>query len=123
MGEAARHLMRHSLTESKVMTAFWAAVAVGWLILGNHSDRVPWGTDLFWVTLTAVAAGAAVAVARYRTVFALRSYVFIATAIGVIRSCAYLSSNAGGPTAVWFLFTLTTLGGYLLYVDRLERRK
>jgi hypothetical protein len=115
--------MRHPLTESKIMTAFWAAVAVGWLILGNHSDRVPWGSELFWVTLTAVAAGAALAVARYRTVFALRSYVFITTAIGAIRSCAYLSSNAGGPAAVWFLFTLTNLGGYLLYVDRLERRK
>lgn len=115
--------MHQGLTESKVMTVFWALIAAGWLALGTNSDRVPWGSELFWITVTAVAAGAAIAAARYRTVFALRSYVFITTTIGAVRSCAYLSSNAGGPAAVWFLFALTTMGGYLLYVDYIERRK
>lgn len=116
--------MSRVLTESKVMTAFWAAIAVGWITLGQHSDNVPWGSELFWVATTGVAAGAAIAAARYRTVFSLRSYVFISSAIGALRSLAYLSSDAGGPAAVWFLFALTTLGGYLLYVDYIiERRK
>jgi hypothetical protein len=113
---------RHKLNEPSTMTGFCLLMATAWLVLGNHSDNVPWGSDLFWVIMCSVAAGAALAVAKHRSIFALRSYVFISATIGAIRSAAYLSDNSGGPAAVWFLLTLTTIGGYLLYVDRLERR-
>lgn len=112
----------YKLNESKIALAFWVGIATGWLVLGRHSDRVPWGSALFWATICAVVAGSAMAVGRYRTVFALRSYVVMSSVVGAIRSTAYLADNSGGPAAVWFLFTLTTLGSYLMYVDRLERR-
>jgi len=109
--------------ESRVLVAVMAALATGWLILGPNSDSVPWGSDTIWMIVCALAAGAALAVARYRTLFALRSYVVITALIGAARSFAYLSDNAGGPAAVWFILTVTTIGGYLEYTDKLQARR
>ena len=33
------------------------ALACGWIVLGEHSDNVPFGTDGFWRVATGVAAG------------------------------------------------------------------
>lgn len=90
------------------------AFAFTWIALGFNSDNVPWGTSEFWLVMCSFAAGAALAVAHYRTLFAMRSYVAAVVGIGWLRSIAYLSTDNGGPAAVWALVAMTTALAYAL---------
>jgi hypothetical protein len=95
-------------------TAIAMAMAGAWLFLGFNSQNVPWGSSSFWIGACSIAAGAAVAVARYRTLFALRSYCVIVVLIGIVRSSAYVVySGTNGPAAVWVIVSLTTAIGYI----------
>jgi len=99
-----------------------AAMAVGWIVLGENSDNVPLLSEPVWHIATGFAAGSAIAVGWYRSIFAARLYLVVVTVIGVARSFAYLTErDAGGPAAVWFLFTLTSLICLVLLTDRLRR--
>jgi hypothetical protein len=99
-------------------TSIALALAVSWVFLGFHSDNVPYGSEGFWLGACGVAAGSAVAVARYRSPFALRAYCAVVVIIGAIRSAAYLiGAGAGGPAAVWAIMSFTVALGYI-NVDR-----
>lgn len=89
--------------------ALWAAIAVAWLLLGAHSRAVPWGTPTMWIVFNAFVAGAALGVACRGTFNSLMIYLFAAFAAGSIRSMAYLSNGAGGPTWVWAIVALTNV--------------
>ena len=88
-------------------------LAVTWFGLGFNSDNVPWFSEPFWIIGCGMAAGSALSVAVYRSLFALRSYVTVTIVLGVLRSGAYLSNSSGGPALVWLIIALTTLFLYL----------
>jgi hypothetical protein len=90
------------------------ALAAAWVTLGFNSENVPYGSRGFWLLACGLAAGSSVAVAWYRTLFALRSYCVIVIAIGTIRSVAYMVNlDTNGPAAVWAIMALTTAIGYI----------
>lgn len=98
---------------------FWpTSIALGmcaaWVVLGFNSQNVPFGSSGFWLGACGLAAGSAFAVARFRTMFALRSYCFLVVMIGAVRSIAYVvNADTNGPAAVWAILALTTLIGYI----------
>jgi hypothetical protein len=85
------------------------ALAAAWMALGFNSGNVPWGSHTFWVIACGTAAGSALALAHYTTMYALRRYVVVTAAVGIIRSSAYASIDAYGPMFVWIILTLTTV--------------
>lgn len=94
--------------------AIWWALAAAWFALGLNSDSVPWGNEWFWIVACGAVSGAALGYVTRRTVFSLSIYLVLSAIIGVIRSAAYLSDDAGGPAAVWLVIGLTNL---LIYVN------
>lgn len=92
----------------------WIALAGAWFALGLNSNSVPWGTDWFWIVACGSVAGAALGYLTRRTVPSLLVYLGLATAVGLVRSVAYLSNDSGGPAAVWLVIGLTNL---LIYVN------
>jgi hypothetical protein len=94
-------------------------IAVAWIWLGFLSDNVPWFDESTWIILCSIAGGAALALARHTTFFALARYAIIATLVGFTRSLAYISIGAWGPFFVWTLVCLTTtLSALTLYAQR-----
>lgn len=93
--------------------AIWWALATGWFILGLNSDRVPYGNDWFWIVGCGAVSGAALGYVTRRTRGSLSVYLVLAACIGLIRSAAYLSDDAGGPASVWFIVGMTNLLIYL----------
>lgn len=119
MERAARLIgMRKVMTTSRAFSAFMVLLGTGWIMLGIHTRRIPWFTHEFWILACGLCGGAAFALARYRTLFALRAYAWFSVAIGGLRSLAYISNNAGGPAAVWYIYSITVWGGYLLVRDQ-----
>lgn len=108
--EARRRIWAHGTVTIAVSAAF----ATAWLVLGQNSDNVPWFPEWVWVLACGLAAGSAISVGVYQSLFALRSYTVIVAVIGLARSLAYLNNNSGGPAAVWFITTGTTILAYSL---------
>jgi hypothetical protein len=88
-------------------------LAGAWLALGFLSDSVPWFSEPTWIVLCSIAAGSALALARYTTMYSLRRYVIIATLVGVLRSAAYGLNGAYGPMCVWLILLSTTIAAAL----------
>lgn len=101
----------------RVRLAVWWAIAAGWFALGVNSDRVPFGTEAFWVIACGAVAGTAIGFATRRTVASLNVYLLSATILGLVRSIAYVSDDSGGPAAVWFIIAMTNLIIYLGHED------
>jgi len=107
-------------------TAAWVGavmLAIGWVWLMFNSDNVPAFSEGVWTLACGMAAGSALAAARWRTMFAFRTYVVITGVIGALRSWAYLENNSGGPAGVWFIVTTTTIIGYLMAVEKVAQRR
>lgn len=90
--------------------------AIAWLGIAYTTANNAPGSPLLevvsgdtWVLLCGIAAGALLAVARWGTLFALKSYVVVSTAIGFLRSLGYAMDDAYGPMWVWVLVGATTL--------------
>jgi hypothetical protein len=99
------------------------ALAGAWVGLGFTSDNVPMFNEDVWVVLCTMCAGAALALARWRSAFALRSYILISVSIGILRSAAYADEGLLNPMFVWAIVTLTTVIAYYAVTARVERYK
>lgn len=95
--------------QKRLKFAVWVVLAVAWLILGNHSQHVPVGSHTFWLLSCGMVAGSAIGVAHRDTPQSVGLYLLLATAVGAIRSVAYLHDNNGGPASVWAVITVTNL--------------
>lgn len=91
-----------------------AALSIAWVTLAAASatTRQPPAAESLWILTAFIPAGAALALLRHRTVYALRSYLLAVIAIGAFRSLAYLRIDAWSPAAVWMIVILTTLLAY-----------
>ena len=97
-----------------------AALAAAWLTLGFLSDSVPGYSEPIWVLLCGVAAGSALALARWSTRYALLRYTLIAGFIGASRSAFYATEGIWGPAVVWAILLLTTVAAAVAIVAQSE---
>ena len=96
-------------TRSNAVLAAVGTLAFSWLMLGLNSDRTPWLSDTVWIIACTIVAGTALALARWQTRYALIRYTIAAVTVGILRSIAYLTTNAAGPAFVWLIVTVTTI--------------
>ena len=92
--------------------------AIAWLGIAYTSSRNPSAyLDIVspdtWVLLCGIASGSLLAVARWGTLFALKAYAVVATAIGFLRSMSYARDDAWGPLWIWVLVGATTMALYV----------
>lgn len=106
-------------TETLVIRALGIAAAVCWLGIGYTSanDRRGYLDVLSpdtWVILCGMTAGAALATVRWRSLFALSTYVLLSSIVGVLRAFGYARDGVWSPVYVWSLLVIATVTVYIL---------
>lgn len=112
-------LRSEALRQNPWVRVLMVVGAVAWLgiaytsAIGPRSPFLQLVSPDTWVLLCGIASGSLLAVARWGTLFALKSYVVTSTAIGFLRSVSYAKEDAYGPMWVWILVGATTLALYV----------
>lgn len=88
----------------------FVALAGAWFALGATSTQTPMLSGGMWIVSLTVPSGAALAVARHQTMFALRVYLCSVAAAAALRSVAFvIDRGAWNVACVWLIVLCSSM--------------
>lgn len=115
----------HCLARERTLRIVAVIAAICWIGVGSTSRNT--FVDILpreaWLICTGLAAGSALALARWGSLHALQSYTIIAVSIGVLRSVAYALEDVWGPLWVWGVLVSSTVAFYVAFAPHLAEHQ